>query len=226
MSGLPGTTSWRPATRLLSIITPMMRFSPPEICPAISAATSGWFSGFLLELAWLASTITCGATPDFASSLQAARNAFRVVVRLAAAAQDDVAVLVARRRGDRRAAALGHRHEMMRMRGRLHRVGRDAHIAVGAVLEADRAGQPEASSRWIWLSVVRAPIAAQDTRSAMYCGVVMSRNSVPAGRPRLLTADSTLARKPQALVDVEAAVEIGIVDQASSSRPWCRGFSK
>src|SRR6187397_581292 len=29
---------------------------------------------------------------------------------------------------------------------------------------------PEASSRWIWLSVVRAPIAAHATRSAMYCG--------------------------------------------------------
>ena len=30
---------------------------------------------------------------------------------------------------------------MMRMRGRLHGIGRDADIAIGAVLEADRAGQ-------------------------------------------------------------------------------------
>ena len=74
--------------------------------------------------------------------------------------------------------------------------------------------RPEASSRWIWLSVVRAPIAAQATRSAMYCGVVMSRNSQPAGRPRLLIVEQHVAREPQAVVDVEAAVEIGIVDQA------------
>src|SRR5207237_7406368 len=68
-------------------------------------------------------------------------DAFPVVVRLVAATQDDVAVLVAGRRRDRRAAALGHRHEMVRMRGRLHGIGRDADIAVGAVLEADWAGK-------------------------------------------------------------------------------------
>ena len=52
---------------------------------------------------------------------------------------------------------------------------------------------PDASSRWIWLSVVRAPIAAHAIRSAMYCGVVMSRNSVPAGRPRLFTPTARCA---------------------------------
>jgi hypothetical protein len=43
--------------------------------------------------------------------------------------------------------------------------------------------RPEASSRCTWLSVVRAPIAPQATRSAMYCGEITSRNSTPAGRP-------------------------------------------
>ena len=32
-------------------------------------------------------------------------------------------------------------------------------------------------------SVVRAPMAPQEIRSAMYCGETVSRNSVPAGRP-------------------------------------------
>ena len=47
----------------------------------------------------------------------------------------------------------------------------------------------------------------------MYCGVVMSRNSVPAGRPRLLTADSTLRASRRPLLMSKAAVEVGVVDQ-------------
>ena len=43
--------------------------------------------------------------------------------------------------------------------------------------------RPEPSWRWIWLSVVRAPIAPQLTASEMYCGVIGSRNSQPTGRP-------------------------------------------
>ena len=31
--------------------------------------------------------------------------------------------------------------------------------------------RPETISRWVWLSVVRAPSAVQEIRSAMYCGV-------------------------------------------------------
>ena len=43
--------------------------------------------------------------------------------------------------------------------------------------------RPDASWRWIWLSVVRAPMAPQLIRSAMYCGLIGSRNSVAVGRP-------------------------------------------
>ena len=52
-------------------------------------------------------------------------------------------------------------------------------------LQAVQAGQesPEASSRWPWLSVVRAPIAPQQTRSEIYCGLIRSRYSCPAGMP-------------------------------------------
>ena len=74
---------------------------------------------------------------------------------------------------------------------------------------------PEASWRWTWLSVVRAPIAPQVTASAMYCGLIGSRNSQPAGRPRAEHVEQAAARARRSpSVDVEAAVQAGIVDQA------------
>ena len=48
----------------------------------------------------------------------------------------------------------------------------------------------------------------------MYCGVIMSRNSVAGRQAEIVDGRQHVARHPQALVDVEAAVEIGIVDQA------------
>ncbi len=84
---------------------------------------------------------------------------------------------------------------------------------------------PDASSRWIWLSVVRAPIAAHAIRSAMYCGVVMSRNSVPAGRPRLFTADSTLRASLSPLLMSKEPSRLGSL--ISPFQPTVvRGFSK
>ena len=73
--------------------------------------------------------------------------------------------------------------------------------------------RPDPSWRWIWLSVVRAPIAPQQTASEMYCGVIGSRNSQPTGRPSASTSSSSRARHPQARVDVAGAVEVRIVDQ-------------
>ena len=72
----------------------------------------------------------------------------------------------------------------------------------------------EASSRWVWLSVVRAPIAPHETRSEMNCGVIGSRNSQPAGSP--ISARSSSRRRPRrspSLID-ERSVEVGVVDQA------------
>lgn len=42
-----------------------------------------------------------------------------------------------------------------------------------------------------WLSVVRAPMAPQATRSAVYCGEIVSRNSVPHGTPNELISMSS-----------------------------------
>jgi hypothetical protein len=80
-------------------------------------------------------------------------------------------------------AVLVHRQEVVAAAGGLDRVGGNADIAVGAVLEADGAERPEASSRCTWLSVVRAPMAPQLIRSPMYWGEITSRNSLAAGTP-------------------------------------------
>ena len=65
-------------------------------------------------------------------------------------------------------------------------------------LKPTGADRPEASSRCTCDSVVRAPIAPQDTRSPMYCGEITSRNSQPAGTPARLmrTSRSRAMRRP------------------------------
>ncbi len=78
--------------------------------------------------------------------LRAARAARRtesaVEVRTSAAAtQDDVTILVARRREDRRMSLFRHRQKDVRMPRRFDRVHRDLHRPVGAVLESDRTRQ-------------------------------------------------------------------------------------
>ena len=85
--------------------------------------------------------------------------------------------------------------------------------------------RPEPSWRWIWLSVVRAPIAPQATASEMYCGVIGSRNSQPIGRPRSSTSSSSArAMRRPALTSPEPS------RWGSLIRPFqpivVRGFSK
>ena len=74
--------------------------------------------------------------------------------------------------------------------------------------------RPEASWRWLWLSVVRAPMAPQATSSAMYCGLSRSRNSVPVGTPSWRQLEQQPPGALQAFVDGEAAVEVRVVDVA------------
>ncbi len=49
---------------------------------------------------------------------------------------------------------------------------------------------PLAISRCVCDSVVRAPMAAHVTRSAMYCGTIGSRNSVAVGKPMLVISSN------------------------------------
>ena len=82
--------------------------------------------------------------------------------------------------------------------------------------------RPDARLRWIWLSVVRAPIAAHVTASEMYCGVIGSRNSLPVGEPEREHLEQQPARHVEARVDVARAVEVRVVDHALPARRRAR----
>jgi hypothetical protein len=61
--------------------------------------------------------------------------------------------------------------------------------------------RPLASWRWLWLSVVRAPMAPQAIRSLMYCGLSRSRNSVPGRQPHRVDLQQQLrARRRPSLM--------------------------
>ncbi|GAA0031110.1 hypothetical protein BROWWM01_52420 [Bradyrhizobium ottawaense] len=100
------------------------------------------------------------------------------------------------------------------MRGRLHGVRCDPHIAIGAVLEADRAGQARGQLA-MDLALGR---ACADRGPGHEVGDVLRRRHVEefraGGQAEIVHGRQHVARQPQALVDVEAAVQIGIVDQA------------
>ena len=84
--------------------------------------------------------------------------------------------------------------------------------------------RPEAISRWIWLSVVRAPIAPQATRSAMYCGRGHVEELAAGRQAERVDVEQQAAREPQAVVDAEAAVEVGVVDQPLPAHGGARLF--
>src|SRR5919108_669234 len=69
-------------------------------------------------------------------------DAARIVVRLSAAAQDDVAILVAARLDDGHLAALVHRQKVVLLPRGEQRVDRDLDVAVGAILESHRGREP------------------------------------------------------------------------------------
>src|ERR1044072_3673527 len=73
--------------------------------------------------------------------------------------------------------------------------------------------RPDASSRCTCDSVVRAPIAPQEIRSAMYCGLIVQEFG--AGRQaHFIDVAQQFARHAQAVVDAEAVVHVRIVDHA------------
>ncbi len=57
-----------------------------------------------------------------------------------------------------------------------------------AFLNPSGIDSPEAIWRCVCDSVVRAPMADQQIRSAMYCGVIGSNSSVAVGTPRSITS--------------------------------------
>ncbi|KAG1450799.1 hypothetical protein G6F57_016320 [Rhizopus arrhizus] len=141
-------------------------------------------------------------------------NAACVVVRLLAAAQDHMAVRIAGGRDDGGAALLGDRQEMMRIGGSPHRVSSDLDVAIGAVLEADRARQPRGQ-----FAVHLAFGGARTNRAPGHqVGDVLRRDHIEefdTGRQaKLVDVAQQATGDAQALVDPEAAVQGGVVDQA------------
>ena len=89
------------------------------------SGTSGWFSGLLPLLAWLASIMMAGVRPTRVARELAASTPAGIVVRRFSTAQDDVAIRIAGGRSDRRTTILGDRHEMVRLRRGQDRIDRD-----------------------------------------------------------------------------------------------------
>ena len=108
------------------------------------------------------------------------------------------------------------------MRSRLHRVGGDAHIAIGAILEADRAGQSR--SKLTMNLALRG--ARADRRPRNEIGDILRCRHIEELRSRrqaeIVHGGQHAAGKMQALVDVKAAIKIRIVDQSlpTDRRAW------
>ncbi len=93
-------------------------------------------------------------------------DVFGAVIRFFAAAQDNVAVGIAAGMYNGGMPCFGYRQEVMWMTCRANRIDGDFQIAVRTVLKPTGQDRPLASSRCTWLSVVRAPIAPQEIKSA------------------------------------------------------------
>ena len=141
-------------------------------------------------------------------------DAVRIVIGLLAAAQNDVAVFVARSADDGRVPGLGHRQEMVRRLGRLDGVDGDAHVAVGAVLEPDRAGETRSElAVHLALGGTRPDRAPGDE-----VGDVLRRDHVEelgGGRqPHLGDLPQQSTGEANAVVDAVGVVQVGIVDES------------
>src|SRR3972149_5023440 len=134
-------SSWRPAFRCDSTIKPKMCSSPAPSWRATSAATSTSRIGSLSLFAWVGSVRRRCAQTGVRERRGSAAHAGGVVVGFLSTAQDDMTVLVAAGLDDRHLAVLVDRQEMVPLPRREYGIHGDPHVAVGAVLEADRCRQ-------------------------------------------------------------------------------------
>ncbi len=187
----PRTRSWRPSARWLSIITPVMRRSPRAIWPATSSATSTWRRWSLLLLPCDTSIITCSTRPAARSARHAASTCS--ASKLGRAPPRRITWQSSLPRVSKIAAMPIFVMPMKACGARAARIASAATLMLPSVPFLKPTGQlsPDASCRWLWLSVVRAPIAPQAIRSAMNCGLSRSRNSVPVGSPSIVSSSSS-----------------------------------
>lgn len=142
-------------------------------------------------------------------------NALGVVVgALGAAAENDEAVIIADSADNGDDARLGDGQEVVGVLDRANGVNGDAEGAIGAVLEADGEGQARGKLA-VQLALGRP--GAHGTH-AQQIGQELRRDCVQHlardGHATLGQVDEELARYPEALVDLERVVNVGVVDQA------------
>ncbi len=124
---------------LLSIIMPLMRWSPADILLCDGADDHRLVLGVLAAIGMAGIDDDPRIKSGLLSLYRNRLHAGRIIVGLLAAAQNEVAVLIAARRGNRRQAILGYGREMMRLRGRHDCIEGYLCIAVRPVFETDRA---------------------------------------------------------------------------------------
>ena len=137
-----------------------------------------------------------------------------LVVRCPAAAQDDVRVLVAGGLEDPGAGVLREREEYVGVLRGADRIDRELDASAGAVLEPHRTGQPRGHlAVHLALGGARADCPPTDQVRDVLGGDEVEE--FDAGRyAGVVQVEQQAARGAQALVDVEAAVEVGVVDQS------------
>ena len=101
----------------------------------------------------------------------------------------------------------------MRLRGGLHRIHRDLHVAIRAVLETHRARQPGRElAMHLALRGARADGAPRhEIRDVLRCDHVEEFATRRQAQP--VDVQQQPARETQPIVDAEAAVEVRIVDE-------------
>mmetsp|Transcript_44970 Transcript_44970/g.136352 ORF Transcript_44970/g.136352 Transcript_44970/m.136352 type:complete len:207 (-) Transcript_44970:417-1037(-) len=184
--------SCRPSKRFDSTITPVM-LAPALICSATAASTFGWFRKFFIEFPCEQSTMTpCRRLVRLCLARTAATFA---ASKLGPSFPPRSTTCVASLPLDWTMATVPCLVMLRNQWGCL--AARTASMAISMspdvpFLNPTGIERPDASSRWDWHSVVRAPMAAQHTRSERNCGVSMSRNSQAQGTPKLLMSRSSL----------------------------------
>ena len=165
-----------------------------------------------------------GIESGFGQLLAGGLDVAAAVVGLFAAAQDDVTVGVAVGVDDGGVAGFGYGQKVVRVAGGADGVDGDFQVAVGAVFEADGAGQAAGK-----LAVHLAFGGARaDGTPGNQVGIVLRGNHVEKfggrGHAHVVEREQKLARLAQAVVDVESAVQMGVVDQAFPADGGARFF--
>ena len=149
-------------------------------------------------------------------------NALGVVVRSVTTTQNDMGIRVAGSGEDGRAPLLGHRQKMVRVSGGVHGVQGNAQTATGGVLEAYWTGQAGGQ--------LPMPLALSgagaDGPPTDEIGNVLRADEIeelgPRRHPQAVDIHQQGAGQLEALVDLEAAVQVGVVDQPLPAHggPW------